>query len=104
VKSLRNHLKEHGSLPPEETVVVLIDVASALADLKGRMIHRVIKPENVLLLNGKWCLSDFGMARYVEASTAPDTHKWAWTLPYTPPERWRGERATAASDIYSLGV
>lgn len=104
VKSLRSHLKEHGSLPPEETVAVLNDVASALADLKGRVIHRDIKPENVLLLDGKWCLSDFGISRYVEASTAPDTHKWAWTLPYNPPERWRGERATPGSDIYSLGV
>jgi serine/threonine-protein kinase len=103
-KSLRNHLTERGSLLPEEVVAILSDVATALADLQGKVVHRDIKPENVLFLDGQWCLSDFGIARYAEASTAPDTHKWAWTPPYNPPERWRDERATAASDIYSLGV
>jgi len=104
VKSLRTHLTERGSLSPEEAVAILSDLAMALADLQGRVVHRDIKPENILYLDGHWCLSDFGIARYAEASTAPDTHKWAWTPPYNPPERWRGERATPASDIYSLGV
>lgn len=103
-KSLRTHLTERGLLSPEEAVAILRDVAMALAELQGRVVHRDIKPENVLFLDGQWCLSDFGIARYAEASTAPDTHKWAWTTPYNPPERWRGERATPASDIYSLGV
>jgi serine/threonine-protein kinase len=103
-KSLRNHLSEMGPLSPEEAVPILSDVAMALADLQGRVIHRDIKPENVLFLGGQWCLSDFGIARYAEASTAPDTHKWAWSPPYNPPERWRDERAVPASDIYSLGV
>lgn len=104
VKSLRQHLTEGTPLSSEETVGVLTDVCTALADLHGRVIHRDIKPENVLLLDGHWCLSDFGIARYAEASTSADTHKWAWTSPYNPPERWRGERASSASDIYSLGV
>lgn len=103
-KSLRAHLTERTSLPHVETVAILTDIAMALTDLQGRVVHRDIKPENVLLLDGRWCLSDFGIARYAEASTAPDTHKWAWTPAYNPPERWRDERATSASDIYSLGV
>ncbi len=103
-KSLRTHLAERGSLAAEEAVTILSDVAMALADLQGRVVHRDIKPDNLLFLDGQWCLSDFGISRYAEASTAPDTHKWAWTPAYNPPERWRDERATPASDIYSLGV
>lgn len=102
--SLRAYLKERRVLSPEETITILKDMATALADLGGRVVHRDIKPENVLRLDGQWCLSDFGIARYAEASTAPDTHKWAWSAPYNAPERWRGERATPASDVYSFGV
>lgn len=103
-KSLRAHLKQQGLLPSGEVVPILIDIVTALSDLHGRVVHRDIKPENVLLLDGHWCLSDFGIARYAEASTSLDTHKYQWTSAYNPPERWRGERATAGSDIYSLGV
>lgn len=84
--------------------MVLRDIATALAALEGAVVHRDLKPANVLLLGGRWCLADFGIARYAEASTAPDTRKFALSPPYAAPERWRGERATAAADVYALGV
>lgn len=83
---------------------VLKDVADALADLDGRVVHRDLKPENVLLLGGHWCLADFGISRYAEATTAPDTQKFALSPPYAAPERWRSQRATSAADIYAVGV
>lgn len=104
-KSLRKHLEESGDvLGFEEALTVLVDVATALVDLDGSVVHRDLKPENVLLLNRSWCLADFGISRYAEASTAPDTHRWALTPPYAAPERWRAERATSAADVYALGV
>jgi eukaryotic-like serine/threonine-protein kinase len=77
---------------------------SALADLDGKVVHRDLKPENVLRLNGRWCLADFGISRYAEASTAPDTQKYALSPVYAAPERWRSERATISTDVYSFGV
>lgn len=104
-KSLRRHLNEHGgSLPLDECVRVLRDIATALADLDGDIVHRDLKPENVLLLDGTWCLADFGLARYAEAATATQTWKLAGTAEYMAPERWRMERAQIASDVYSLGI
>ncbi|SFA91950.1 serine/threonine protein kinase [Cohnella sp. OV330] len=103
-KSLRDLLKEKGALSIHETVEILTDIANALSDLKLKVVHRDLKPENVLLLDGHWCLSDFGIARYAEASTSSDTHKYAWSKPYNAPERWRFERATSSSDVYSFGV
>jgi serine/threonine protein kinase len=85
-------------------VAILLDLSAVLTDLEGRVVHRDLKPENVLLLDGSWCLADFGISRYAEATTAPDTQKFALSPPYAAPERWRAERATSATDVYSLGV
>ena len=104
-KSLRDHIDEHGGrLPADDAVRVLIEIAEALVAIEGRVVHRDLKPENVLLLEGHWCLADFGIARYAEATTAPDTRKYAKTYPYAAPEQWRGERATSATDVYAAGV
>lgn len=104
-KSLREYLIEHeGKLGVDETVEILLNITTALAVIKGRIVHRDLKPENILLLEGQWCLADFGIARYAEASTSPDTKKFTMTPPYAAPEQWRGERATVKTDIYAMGI
>lgn len=106
-KSLHQHLGERGKLSAAEAVAVLRDIVAALEDLDGRVgrvVHRDLKPRNVLLLNGTWCLADFGISRYAEATTAEDTQKFKMTRPYAAPEQWRLERATNATDIYALGI
>lgn len=105
-KSLRDHLESPaGRLSQPEIAAILEDIIVALVDLEVRdVVHRDLKPENVLLLDGHWCLSDFGISRYAEATTAPDTKKHAMSFPYAAPERWRAERATSAVDVYAFGV
>jgi serine/threonine-protein kinase len=105
-ESLRHRLSVVGGgvLPLEDAVSVLRDVVEALVDIADRVVHRDIKPENTLFFGGHWCLADFGIARYAEASTAPDTHKFALTPAYAAPERWRAEHATPACDVYAFGV
>jgi serine/threonine protein kinase len=49
-------------------------------------------------------LVDFGIARYAEASTAPDTRKHSLTPLYASPEQWALEHATPAADVYALGA
>lgn len=104
-KSLAQHLAETGiPLDLKETVSILTDIATALAAIDGAVVHRDLKPQNVLLLDGKWCLADFGIARYAEATTADDTRKWSLTPPYGAPEQWNSQHATSATDIYAFGV
>ncbi|WP_212824401.1 serine/threonine-protein kinase [Catellatospora sp. TT07R-123] len=104
--SLKSYLEtQTGLLDLDNVIAVLTDIATALIDLEqAQVVHRDIKPANILLLNGAWCLADFGISRYAEATTAPDTRKFAMTYKYAAPERWRGERATSATDIYSTGI
>ena len=104
-KSLRRHLREAGGpLGPAEAIGVLSDIAATLADLDGRVVHRDLKPENVLLLGGHWCLADFGISRYAEATTAPDTRKYSMSPGYAAPEQWRFQRAGTPADVYAFGV
>ena len=104
-RSLRAELeKAGGQLEIQEGLTVLSDVAGALAEIDGRVVHRDVKPENVLLLGGAWSLADFGLARYAEASTGPVTWKDVFTAAYAAPEQWHSEHATGATDVYAFGV
>lgn len=104
-RSLRDYLQDSaGPLTLGETLAVLADICAALTDLDGRVVHRDLKPENILQLEGVWCLADFGISRYAEAATAEDTRKYALSPPYAAPERWRGDRASSAADVYAVGA
>jgi eukaryotic-like serine/threonine-protein kinase len=97
-----------GPVEREQAVRWLRQAASALDDAHALgVVHRDVKPANLLLdANGDVRVGDFGIARVVDEATA------AMTLPgtiigtagYLSPEQARGEVATAASDLYSLGV
>lgn len=104
-KSLRQYLTESsGALASGEVIEILSDIAEALASLERDVVHRDLKPENILLYRGHWCVADFGIARYAEATTSPDTHKHSFTAPYASPEQWRFEHATPVADVYAFGV
>jgi hypothetical protein len=101
--SLQHRLE--GAAPDvAEVIDILKDIAGALDSLDGEIVHRDLKPANVLLLGSRWCLADFGIARYADASTAPDTRKFSWTPLYAAPEQWTHQTATSKTDIYAFGV
>jgi len=84
----------------------LSEAAAGLAHAHERgVIHRDIKPHNILLdENGRPKLSDFGVARALDASQATRTGAYLGTALYSPPEQLRGDGVTPKSDVYSLGV
>lgn len=105
--SLAAHMTTAGVISLAEAVDILADIAIALAELAAMnpaIVHRDLKPANVLRHGGAWCLADFGIAKYAEQTTGPDTLKWNLSRPYASPEQWRLESATPATDVYAFGV
>jgi len=93
------------NLSHETRYRVIRDVALGLSELSSAgVLHRDLKPGNVLWLDQAWRLSDFGISRDIEASTATYTFNGAGTLPYMAPEVWELRPATTKTDLYALGV
>ena len=102
---LKDLMDRKGALSGAE-LARLSEASAGLAHAHDRgVIHRDIKPHNILLdENGRLKLSDFGVARALDASKATRTGAYLGTALYSPPEQLRGEGVTPKSDVYSLGV
>jgi serine/threonine protein kinase len=103
-RSLADHLREHGPFSEEEAARVLREIAAGLRDLhQAAVIHRDVKPSNILLHEGQWKLADFGIARDAEIGTQSPTWMGLGTQPYMAPETWHGRPPSFKTDLYSLG-
>jgi serine/threonine-protein kinase len=101
---LRKLIDREGPLPPARAVALLGQVAEALdAAHAAGIVHRDVKPHNILVEGERAYLSDFGLAK-AYAETGPGSGaSIVGTVEYMAPEQWRGERVGPAADVYSLG-
>jgi eukaryotic-like serine/threonine-protein kinase len=106
--SLADRLATGGPLAPAEVVPLAARIAQGLAALHAQgIVHRDIKPHNILLAPSGPKLADFGIAK-LSSAAAGDSLTMAGTalgtLAYAPPETLAGEEPTAASDTYGLAA
>jgi eukaryotic-like serine/threonine-protein kinase len=99
-------LLEGGPLDPADAMDVLAQVAAGLAAAHAAgLVHRDIKPANLLVApDGQVKITDFGIAHAAGSAQLTRTGTMVGTPSYLAPERAAGASATAASDLYSLGV
>lgn len=80
----------------------MLQIVDGLTELPP-LVHRDLKPGNLLLHEGAWKIADFGIAKFVEESTSLNTLKGALSPPSAAPEQWRLQKAEVATDLYALG-
>ncbi|HEY6729983.1 MAG TPA: serine/threonine-protein kinase [Solirubrobacterales bacterium] len=101
---LRHLIDHEGPLPPQRAINLLAQVADALdAAHAAGVVHRDVKPHNILVEGDRAYLSDFGLAKAVDESGAASGASVVGTAQYMSPEQWRGDSIGPAADVYSLG-
>ena len=106
-KTLSDYIKEQGPMPYPKVIALSKQIAAALAFAhKNHIIHRDVKPHNVMITpNGTAKITDFGIAKAVNAATIVDnTEGIIGSVHYFSPEQARGGYVDEKSDIYSLGI
>jgi serine/threonine protein kinase len=94
-----------GPLPPRAALRICAEVASALAAAHARgLVHRDVKPSNVMLTPSGAKVVDFGLAAVVGQTEIDDDGELRGTPAYLAPERLTGGEVTPASDVYALGL
>jgi serine/threonine-protein kinase len=99
-------LNARGTLPPDEVRSIMGQAALALGVAhEARVVHRDVKPANIMVReDGLVKLTDFGIARALDASGHTQHGEMLGTPNYISPEQALGHAATGASDLYALGV
>lgn len=105
-ESLATILRGEGALSAEAVARLVTEIAEALhAAHTAGVVHRDLKPANIIITPaGRPVLVDFGIARSRGSEPLTDSGVLVGTADYISPEQASGRTATAASDLYSLGV
>jgi serine/threonine-protein kinase len=105
-ETLKDRIRRLGRLPVSEAVAYAIEIGRALECAHASLlVHRDVKPQNVLIdPDGRAKVTDFGIARSLEAQGLTATGRVLGTTDYVSPEQALGHEVTGQSDIYSLGI
>jgi serine/threonine-protein kinase len=105
-QTLKRRIQEEDGLPVDEAVAYGIEIGRGLTAAHARkLVHRDVKPQNVLIdPEGRAKVTDFGIARSLEAKGMTATGRVLGTTDYVSPEQAMGEDVDERSDVYSLGV
>ncbi len=105
-KTLKQLIKRRGSITLPEVVDIMLQLTSAIAKAhESYIIHRDIKPQNVIILeDGRVKVMDFGIAAQLGSNELTQTNSVMGTVYYLPPEQASGGVSDFKGDIYSLGI
>jgi serine/threonine protein kinase len=88
----------------QEIEAVLLQLARGMQAINQKLIHRDIRPSNILLAGDTLKIADFGLSKIVGEATRSQTFKGIQHIAYMAPEAWRMNKNTIQMDIYSMGI
>jgi serine/threonine-protein kinase len=105
-KTLKQIIKENGRLSPLKTLEISLQIAKALQYAhKNNVIHRDVKPDNIILTEDNIVkLMDFGIAKVTDSVTVTNSNKIIGSVHYFSPEQAKGKFVDHRTDIYALGI
>ena len=105
-KHLKALIKKRGALTTSEVIDIMLQITDGLAAAHDSyIIHRDIKPQNIMILeNGIVKITDFGIAMAINSTQLTQTNSVMGSVHYLPPEQAGGKGSSLKSDIYSMGI
>jgi hypothetical protein len=102
--NLAKVLRAGAPIPLTRAIGMMIDIAQGTRAINEKLIHRDIKPDNILIEGGKLKIGDFGISKFVDESTRLHTFKGGQHMAYMAPEGWQNQTNTVYLDVYSVGL
>ncbi len=91
-------------VPMPRAIETMIDIAQGARAINTNVIHRDIKPDNILIEGNVLKIADFGISKFVDESTRLQTFKGGQHIAYMAPEAWQDQANTFKLDVYSVGL
>lgn len=101
---LEEHKRENKLFSQEQIRDMLLQLSNGMKAINSKLIHRDIKPLNILLKDNLLKITDFGLSKILSDTTHTNTFKGGGTYMYMAPEAWNNSKNTIQMDMYSMGI
>ncbi len=101
---IANRRRANSLFSDEELRSMFRSLSSGMKAINARLVHRDIKPDNILISGGVLKIADFGLAKVMGAGTRSSTFKGINHIRYCAPEAWHLEANLVTMDMYSMGI
>jgi len=101
---IRAQKKANTKIPLTRALEMMIDIAQGLRAVNTKLVHRDVKPDNILIEGTALKIADFGIAKFIDESTRSHTFKGGQHIAYMAPEGWVAEKNTFKIDVYAAGI
>ena len=101
---LRTQTQASAQIQLGRAIEMMIDIAQGVRAINEKLVHRDIKPDNILIEGQSLKIADFGISKFVDESTRLHTFKGGQHIAYMAPEGWANEKNTFKLDVYAVGL